>query len=153
MADLYKSRPGALVKTSIPTPTFLTVQGLKLSGGKIMATSFKLDRSQDVQHQKTLSKDLYSYAFGESMGRVQVGGLLFFGQCGGGASSAAAIGVVNSFFNANNIYTKKGPVICTVGSGNSFKCYLENLSVNGEAGPYNMGSFNFGFSTIPARGK
>lgn len=150
MADLYQSKPGTLIKSSIARPSFVTISGLSF-GTKMIATGFKLDRNQDVQHQKTLSQDIYSYAFGESVGRVMIGGLLFFGDCGG--VSAAALQKVNSFYSENNVYTKKGAVTCTIGSGNAFKCFLENLSIVAEASAFNIGSFSLGFSMIPPASK
>jgi hypothetical protein len=149
MADLYQSKPGTLIKTSIAQPAMMTIDGLQM-GSKMIATSFKLDRNQDVQHQKTLSQDIYSYAFGEAMGRIQVGGLLFFGDCSG--VSAAAISQINSFYSKSNIFAKKGALTCTIGSGNAFQCYLESVSVVAEASPFNIGSFSLGFSVIPPSG-
>ena len=72
MLNIYTSTPGTLVKTSTATAAFLSLDGLAL-GNVALATSFRVDRAQDVQHVKTLSKDIYSYAFGESMGKIQIG--------------------------------------------------------------------------------
>jgi hypothetical protein len=151
MANLYNSKPGSLVKTTIASPTFMTIDGLDLRSNKLVVTSFKLDRGQDVQHQKTLSSEIYTYAFGESIGRIQVGGLLFFGSCDG--ISAESVTKINSFYSSNNLYTKNGPTKVAIGSGNAFQCYLENLSIVADASPYNMGSFNLGFSVIPKKGR
>ena len=78
---------------------------------------------------------------------------MFFGDCDG--TSAAAIGQINDYYSDNNVFTKGSAVTCTIGSGNAFKCYLENLSVVVEASAYNTGSFSLGFSVITesAKGK
>ena len=148
MADLYRSKPGTLIKSTVSHPAFVTVTGLQL-GTKMIATGFKLDRNQDMQHQKTMSQDIYSYAFGEAMGRVMIGGLLFFGDCNG--VSASAISQINKFYSSANAYVKKGPVTCTIGSNAAFRCYLENLSVVAEGSAFNIGSFSLGFSVIPSK--
>lgn len=150
MANIYRSTPGALVKSSVRQPSFLTVSGLDF-GDKMIATNFKLDRGQDMQHQKTLSQEIYSYAFGEAMGRIQVGGMIFFGGCNG--PSSAGVSRINGYYSGNNAFAKKSSVTCTIGGQSAFKCYLENLSILVEASAYNTGSFSLGFSVIPAGAK
>lgn len=150
MANIYKSIPGTLIKQQVKQPAFLTVEGLAL-GDVALATSFRVDRAQDVQHVKTLSRDIYSYAFGESIGKIQIGGMLFLATCSG--KSATSISDINEFYSNNNIYTKGSSLTCTIGSGTSFKCYLENISVSIEASAYNSGSFGLGFSVLSSDDK
>lgn len=145
MANIYKSTPGALVKQQVKQPAFLSLDGLAL-GDVALVTSFRVDRAQDVQHVKTLSRDIYSYAFGESIGKIQIGGMLFLANCSG--KSATSISDLNEFYSNNNLYAKGSSLTCTIGSGTSFKCYLENISISLEASAYNSGSFGLGFSVI-----
>jgi len=146
MADIYNSTPGTLVKTTTDNPAFLTLEGLDL-GNVALATSFRVDRAQDVQHVKTLSKDIYSYAFGESMGKIQIGGMLFYANCD--EKNRTQIKDINDFYANNNLYNKGSALNCTIGGSTSFRCYLENISIALEASPYNFATFGLGLSVIP----
>ena len=150
MADIYKSTPGALIKQQVKQPAFLTLDGLAL-GDVALITSFRVDRSQDVQHVKTLSRNIYSYAFGESIGKVQIGGMLFLSTCD--VRTSSGISNLNDFYSKYNLYTRGSALTCTIGSSTSFRCYLENISISLEASAYNSGSFGLGFSVVSSAGK
>ena len=148
MPTLYKAYPGTLAKQPITGATFIHLDGFDsiLQGGRLVATTFRMGRNQDSQYSKTLSSKIFAYAFGESLGRVEIGGLIFFADCGGPTSQA--IQDVNDYYSQYNIYTRDSPVIVSFG-GSSFSCYLENMHIQAESSEYNYGSFAFGLTKIP----
>lgn len=148
MADIFSSRPGQLIKlqTSTQGLALITLSGL-FPSPLLIGTTFGVDRSQDTDYQKSLTGLIYGYAFGEAVGRIQIGGLAFFDSCSGGGSS---MDTLQSYYDANNIYTKTAPTV--IGIGNvSFSGYLETMSTVVENAEFNYGSFNFVFSRIPPR--
>lgn len=149
MADLFKSSSGSVVKSTTGSPSFLQVDGLDLNGGMMMLTSLRIDRGQDIQVLKTLSNLYYLYAFGESPGRVLVGGLIFFTNCGAKSTTGEMVGKINSYYDANNAYAKRGPTRIA-GGGVSFRCVLNGLSISGDMTPYNYASFSLSFTLIPS---
>lgn len=153
MADLFKSVSGSVIKSGVSSPTFITVDGLDglLKGGKLLLTSIRIDRAQDVQFLKTLSNLYYIYAFGEAPGKVNISGLLFFSDCGSKSISGGSIGQINSFYESNNAYSKKGTIQISGGDGMSFKTILTGLSISGDMTPYNYASFSLSFSLIPPK--
>jgi hypothetical protein len=150
MPSIFQSHAGALTRLPISSASALvTVDGLDaaLNQGMLLATSLKLDRAQDVQYQKTLAKTIYAYAFGEGVGRMQLGGYVFFTDCASGSVNAA-IHDINAYYDANNIYARADPVMIAVG-GSAFSAYLETLSIAIEENPFNFGAFNLLFSVLP----
>lgn len=153
MADFYSYSPGTLIK--IPTgqqgASLLTLDGLigNASAPLLIGTTFGLDRVQDVEYQKTLTGIIYAYAFGEGVGRIQVGGLLFFAGCDGGGQSG--IKALDDYYSKNNIYTRTPPIIASIG-GVQVSGYLETMSANLESSEFNYGSFNLIMSRLPKYG-
>lgn len=150
MADLYRAKAGTLIKSSVGVPSFVSVEGLDtlLRGGRMLGTSFRLDRGQEVQFLKTLSHLYYIYAFGEAPGKIMVGGLVFFADCTDPSGNAQIIGDINKFYDENNAYDRQGPIRIAAG-GASFSCLLTNLSISGDMTPYNYASFSMAFTFIP----
>jgi hypothetical protein len=153
MADLFQSVSGAVIKSKTNSPTFLSVDGLDqlLKGGKLLLTSIRITRAQDVQFLKTLSNLYYIYAFGESPGTIQVGGLVFFSDCNSKSISGDSIGEINKFYDDNNAYEKKGTTRISGGNGMSFNTILTGVSISGDMTPYNYASFSLSFTLIPPK--
>lgn len=143
-----------MVKSSVGAPSFISVDGFDglLRGGRLLGTSFKLDRGQEVQFLKTLSHLYYIYAFGESPGKVMIGGLLFFADCSDPSGNAKIIGDLNTFYEENNAYDRPTPIRIAAGNA-SFRCLLTNFSVSGDMNPYNFASFSLAFTLIPPKKK
>jgi hypothetical protein len=152
MSDLYKSVSGAVIKSGVSNPSFLSVDGMDgiLRGGKMLLTSIRIDRAQDVQFLKTLANLYYIYAFGEAPGKVQVGGLLFFADCGSKSVNGNSVGEINSFYEGNNAYAKDSS-IRIAGGGVSLNCILTGMSVAGDMNAYNYASFSMSFTMIPPK--
>lgn len=154
MADFYSYKPGTLI--TIPSSNQGGASILSLSdlfpSPLLVGTTFNLDRTQDVEYQKTLTGLIYAYAFGEAVGRLQIGGLLFFESCDGSGGGQAAIKVINDYYDKNNVYARTSPIVAGIG-GVSFSCYLETLSANLESSEFNYGSFNLMFSKLPPKNK
>ena len=150
MSDLYSAQAGTLIKSGVSNPSFLTVDGLDdlLKGGKMLATSFRLDRGQDVQLLKTLSNLYYVYAFGEAPGKILIGGLLFFADCNSPGGNSSVVQDINSYYEQNNAYNKDG-VIRIAAGGASYSGILTNLSMAADMTPYNYASFSLAFILIP----
>ena len=151
MPSIFAASAGVLVRTPVADiSTLVTVDGLdgQLSQGSLLATSLKLDRAQDVQYQKTLAGTIYAYAFGEGVGRFQLGGYVFFADCTPGANNDA-ISQLNDYYDQNNISARPDPVLIAVG-GKAFHTYLETFSIAVEENPFNFGAFNLLFSVLPA---
>lgn len=151
MADLYKAVAGTLIKSEVGGGGFISISGMNslLNGGRMLVTSVRVNRQQDVQFLKTLSSVFYIYAFGEAPGSVNVGGLIFFRECGGNVSGV--IQEVNAFYEANNAYAR-GSILGVAVGGASFPCLLTALSFSGDMTPYNYISFSLGFTLVPRSG-
>ena len=149
MADLFRAKAGTLIKNNVQSAGFVSVEGLDalLKGGKMLGTSFKLDRGQDILTLKTLSNLYYLYSFGEAPGRIMVGGLLFFADCTSGTNTSV-IGDINAFYEQNNAWARSTPIRIAAG-GAVFRCLLSNLSVSADTNPYNYASFSLAFQLIP----
>jgi hypothetical protein len=150
MSDLFKSVSGTVIKSQVSDPSFISVDGMDsiLRGGKMLLTSIRLDRAQDVQIIKTLSNLYYIYAFGEAPGKVQIGGLLFFADCQSKAVNGSSVGEINQFFEQNNVYAKNES-IRIAGGGVSLNCLLTGLSLAADMNAYNYASFSMTFTMIP----
>lgn len=149
MADLYRAVAGTLIKSGIDSGGgFISVSGMDsvLAGGRMLVTSIRVNRQQEIQFLKTLSSAFYIYAFGESPGSVNVGGLIFFRDCNG--SGFSGISALNAYYETNNAYAKGGMVGVAVG-GASFPCLLSAFSISGDMTPYNYVSFSMGFTMVP----
>lgn len=151
MSDLFQSSSGAVVKTSVGGASFISVDGFDqiLRGGKMLLTSIKIDRAQDVQIIKTLSNLYYLYAFGESPGRVMIGGFMFLANCGSRSVSGEILGQLNSAYESKNAYNSSQPVRIA-GGGVSFKTVLTGFSVSGDMNPSNQAAFSLSFTIIPS---
>lgn len=143
---LYKAPTGSLVSYSF-SGSLVNIDGFPAQDSKLISTTFSLTRGQDVEYQKTLSRALYAFAFGESVGQVKLGGLLFFSSCDSGAN-AESVDAINSFYEENNVYEKSEPLIIGIG-GLSLDCYLEAMAVSVESSEFNYGNFSLVFSKIP----
>lgn len=150
MADLFRANAGTLIRNQVRTASFISIDGLDalLRGGRMLGTSFRLDRGQDFQMLKTLSNVYYTYSFGEAPGKISVGGLLFFAECGNTGLNTSVVGDINSFYENNNSYNRLEPVRIACG-GASFRTLLTNLSVASDSNPQNYASFNLSFTLIP----
>jgi hypothetical protein len=150
MADLYTASAGTLITSRVSSPAFISADALDdlLDGGFMMATSFRIDRGQDVQILKTLSNLYYVYAFGEAPGKILIGGLLFFSDCTDPSGQSDIIEQLNSYFDQNNIYDLNSPVTISIG-GATYQALLTNLSVAADMTPYNYASFSLGFTLLP----
>ena len=151
MSDLFQSSSGAVVKTSVGSASFISVDGFDqiLRGGKMLLTSIKIDRAQDIQIIKTLSNLYYLYAFGESPGRVMIGGFMFLADCGSKAVTGDILGQLNSAYESKNAYNSDSPVRIA-GGGVSFKTVLTGFSVSGDMNPSNQAAFSLSFTIIPS---
>lgn len=114
----------------------------------MLLTSIKIDRAQEVQIVKTLSNLYYIYAFGESPGRVLVGGLLFLADCGSKSVTGRIIGDLNSAYEAKCAYANSQPVRIS-GGGAVFRTILTGFSVSGDMSPNNQAAFSLSFTIIP----
>ena len=153
LPSLFQANAGALTRLPIgAASTLVTVDGLddQLTRGMLLATSLKVDRVQDVQYQKTLAGTIYAYAFGEGMGRIQLGGYAFFADCSDGGLTTA-LSDLNAYYDQNNVYARNDPVMIAVGDI-AFTTYLETLSIAVEENPFNFGAFNLLFSVLPNTG-
>jgi hypothetical protein len=152
MSDLYKSVAGTVVRTKVDSPSFVSVDGMDgiLRGGKMLLTSIRVDRAQDVQFLKTLSNLYYIYAFGEAPGKVQIGGLLFFADCESKSIDGSSVGEINKFYEEKNVYANNGS-IRIAGGGVSLNCVLTGLSVAADMNAYNYASFSMAFTMIPPK--
>lgn len=112
----------------------------------MLVTSVRVNRQQEVQFLKTLSSAFYIYAFGESPGSVNVGGLIFFRECGG--NIAGTIADLNAYYESHNAYAR-GTVVGVAVGGASFPCLLTAMSISGDMTPYNYVSFSLGFTFVP----
>ncbi len=150
MADLYKSSAGAIVKSTVGSPSFISVDGFDglLRGGKMLVTSIKIDRAQEVQIIKTLSNLYYIYAFGESPGRVMIGGMIFFANCGSRSVTGDIVGQLNSTYESKCAYNNSSPVRIS-GGGATFRTILTGFSISGDMNPHNQAAFSLSFTTIP----
>jgi hypothetical protein len=150
MSDLFQSRAGAVIRSNVESPAFVSVTGLDemLRGGKMLLTSIRIDRGQGVQILRTLGNLYYIYAFGEEPGKVMIGGLVFFSDCSG--DNGQIIKRINDYYDANNVYNKRGPVSIAAG-GAAFNCLLTNLSIAGDMTPYNYASFSLSFILMPPK--
>lgn len=149
MADLYEAQAGTVIKSVVTSPAFISIDGFDsaIRGGKILMTSLRIERGQGVQVLRTLGNLYYIYAFGETPGRVMVGGMMFFSDCRSGAGSPLA--EVNAYYTANNAYNRQEPVTIAAG-GAAFSCILTNLSISGDMTPFNYASFSLSFVLMPA---
>ena len=145
---LFGAKPGTLIemKSDFNGAALITLSGL-FPSTILIGTSFHQDRTQDTDTQKSLTGIIYAYAFGEAVGKISVGGMLFFYNCVG---KEAPIKELNDYYNKNNIYTKTDPVIIGIGSA-ALPGYLETMSISVENADFNYGGFNLTFLTIPKR--
>ncbi len=152
MADIYKSVAGAVVRSQAVAPSFISIEGLDFEGSKLLLTSISITKAQEVQFLKTLGKLYYIYAFGESPGSVQIGGLLFFTGCESknGAATNTGIADVLRFYEESNAYAKGSPIRIS-GGGVSFRCILNGMAINGDMNAYNYASFSLSFTIIPEK--
>ncbi len=149
MADLYEAQAGVVIKSTVTSPSFISIDGFdnSIRGSKILMTSLRVERSQGVQVLRTLGSLYYIYAFGETPGRVMVGGLMFFSDCGGSGGNPMAR--VNSYYSGNNAFDRREPVSVAAG-GVAFSCILTNLSISADMTPFNYASFSMSFILMPA---
>lgn len=150
MADIFNSKPGALIKVPISGgAAILTLPGL-LGNSLILGTTGSIDRVQDVEYQKSLTGLIYAYAFGEGVGKLQVGGMIFFG--GGCGSGIGGLDAVNSYYEQNNIYVRPSPIAIGFG-GVSLSGHLESMTISLESSEFSYGSFSLSFSRLPDKNK
>ena len=130
MSDLFRARAGTLIRSTVSSPRFITVDGLDemLRGGKMLGTSFRLDRGQDVLPLKTLNNLYYLYAFGESPGKILIGGLIFFSNCLSTSDQSQVIKDLNSYYKGNNAFTKPTPTRITVSSSSDSSNVIGDLN-------------------------
>lgn len=152
MSSLYKAVGGSVIRSQLSSPTFISVDGMDslLRGDKMMLTSIRINRSQDVLLVKTLANLYYIYSFGEAPGKVEIGGLMFFADCRSNSVDGSAIGMLNDYYDQNNAYAKDTPVRIA-GGGVSFSCILQGFSVNAEMNEFNYAAFSMSFILVPKR--
>jgi len=145
MADLYQSNAGSVTVTGVDTPGFLRLDGGDILSRQIMLiTSVKVDRNEEVQTLKTLSNLYYLYSFGESPGRIMIGGILFLTPCNSSGGSSATVSQLNQWYEQNRAYNKQTPISISIGTA-VFKGVLTNFSVSAEMTQFNVAGFNLSF--------
>lgn len=149
MATLIKSKAGSVFVESIEGPQYMSVSGVNVfSNSSILLSSIRVSRRESLQHIKTMTNRVYTYAFGEMPGQVQIGGtVIFLSACGGASGNFA---MPDDYFESKRAY--KGKTIFVGVGGASFKAALTSLDITAEAGPFPHGKFVLGFTTIPRAG-
>ena len=148
---LYTAQAGTLIKFSNGGKSFITIPGLDLAGGKLVATAFKVDYAQDIEFQKALSGDMYGYTFGDNVTKIELSGLAFFMNCDpatGDGSPADTISNLNKFYKANSASSLKKPITISIGTWPT-QAYLAALSINIESSEFNYAAFSLSFFAFP----
>jgi hypothetical protein len=149
MATLIKSIAGSVFVERIEGPQYMSVSGISIfSKGSVLLSSVTVSRRESLQHIKTMTNNVYTYAFGELPGQVQVGGvIIFLDACGGVAGSMSW---PNDYYSRKRAYVGKSTYIGIGGAG--FRAVLTGLDMAAEAGPFPHGRFTLGFTVIPRAG-
>lgn len=143
MADLYKGIRGTVVKSTDATG-FASLDGLT-SGQFLIITSFSVTRNQVTQYVKTLDDKVFGYAWGEGVGQIQVGGIIFIADCE--TPNSSGFSQVDGFYSSKNVYKSSGPITLSIGD-KTFLGYLENMTISAEMNEFNFGQFSLTFSII-----
>ena len=149
MATLLRSVAGSVFLERIDGPQYMSVSGIPIfSSGSILLNEVTIARQESLQHIKTMTNNVFTYAFGELPGQVRIGGvIIFIGSCGQPAGSLAT---PNSYFSSHRAYRGRTSVIGVGGA--SFKVCLSGLQFSATAGPFPHGKFSLYFTLLPRQG-
>jgi hypothetical protein len=127
----------------------MSVSGVPIfSSGSILLASVQVSRQESLQHIKTMTNNVYTYAFGELPGSMQIGGIIIFvNACGGAGGSMST---PNNFYDQKRAY--RGLTVYVGVGGVGFRACLTNLILQAEAGPFPHGRFTLGFTVLPRQG-
>jgi hypothetical protein len=149
MAQLIKSHAGSVYVENIEGPQYMSVSGVGLfGGGSFLLSGIKISRRESIQHIKTMTNQVFTYAFGELPGSVQIEGIIIFLNACGGA--AGTMGGPNAYYDGRRAYSGLTTYVGVGGAG--FKAALTGLDMSADAGPFPYGRFSLGFTIIPRNG-
>lgn len=144
MANLFRSTAGEVTVDNYSGPQYMQVSGVPGIKSGILS-SVRISRNEVVQHIKTLTAAVYSYAFGEGVGKVSVSGILFLNSlCVGSAS----MGDINRQYDRNRVFSRPVPIILGIG-GASLKAILVGLDMGAEASATPTAQFSMSFDILP----
>lgn len=149
MATLFRSIAGSVFLDRIDGPQYMSVSGVPIfSSASILLSGVQVARKESLQHIKTMTNNVYTYAFGELPGQVRISGVIIFVGCGG--IPAGSFASPNGYYNANRAYRGRTVYVGVGGAG--FRCALSGLQLQAEAGPFPHGNFTLDFTILPRQG-
>jgi hypothetical protein len=146
MADIYNVIRGHVIKSNDTDLSIITMKPEISGRGEVLVvTGILVQRNQVTQYIKTLDDHVFGYAWGEGVGTVQISGYCFLAKCT--SPNGTSFGNVNSYYNDNNVYKKRGSVSISAGNA-TYIAYLEKMTLTGEMNTFNYGQFSMEFSII-----
>lgn len=148
MATLFRSVAGSVFLERIDGPQYMSVSGIPVfSNSSVLLSSVKVSRRESIQSIKTMTNNVYTYAFGEMPGQAQVSGVIIFLSCGGIGGS---LRIPDDYYDRKRAY--KGLTTYIGIGGTGFRVCLTGLDMSAEAGPFPHGRFSLGFTILPRQG-
>lgn len=146
MADIYNVIRGHVIKSNDTDLSIITMKPEISGRGEVLVvTGILVQRNQVTQYIKTLDDHVFGYAWGEGVGTVEISGYCFLAKCA--SPNGTSFGNVNSYYNDNNVYKKRGSVSISAGNA-TYIGYLEKMTLTGEMNTFNYGQFSMVFSII-----
>jgi hypothetical protein len=146
MADIFNVIRGHVIKSRDTGLSIVTMKPEISGRGEVLVvTGIMVQRNQVTQYIKTLDDHVFGYAWGEGVGSIEINGYCFLAKCA--SPSGKSFGNVNSYYNSNNVYKKRGAVSISAGNA-TYIGYLEKMTLTGEMSTFNYGQFNMQFSII-----
>jgi hypothetical protein len=145
-ANIYKAIRGHVYKLKETSPSIITMKPEITGRGEVLVvTGIVVQRNQVTQYIKTLDDHVFGYSWGEGVGTIEISGHCFLAKCD--SPSGESYGNVNSYYDANNVYKKRGAVSISAGDA-TYIGYLERLTLAGDMSTFNFGQFSMQFSII-----
>lgn len=146
MPDIFNVIRGHVIKSKDTGLSIITVKPEIMGRGEVLVvTGVLVQRNQVTQYIKTLDDHVFGYAWGEGVGSVEINGYCFLAKCA--APDGRSYGIINSYYDTNNVYKKRGSVNISVGNA-TYIGYLEKMTLTGDMSTFNYGQFNMQFSII-----
>jgi hypothetical protein len=145
MASIYKAPRGHIVPFGQGSCIARLSPGIGGEQSLLIITGIGIVRNQVTQYVKTLDDKLFGYAWGEGPGKISVSGIIFHApNCN---PSGDGYGIVNGYYDSNNVYKKGGPCALSIG-GAGLNGYLERMTLSATMTEFNFGEFNLEMTII-----
>ena len=146
MAKLLKAKAGSVFIEEADGPQYFTIQGIRLiDNPAFILTRIRIARQESLQHIKTMTSKVYTYAFGELPGQVSVGGIMFFtNSCG---VKKGKFGDINKYYEERRAYKGLSRYIAIGGA--AFKVTMSSLEITAEASGLPFGQFSINYTILP----